>query len=497
MTATFDAPPSTPRAGDAPSLARRALAALAAAALFAVPFVVLTVLVLSESEELQEIDQHVADLLHDAVVGSRGLVGMLLTVGSISAPFVLRFVAAGIAVLLWRSGDRLGAIWLAVTLAIAGVLGGTLKLLVERSRPEFPEPVTTASGYSFPSGHALNSMAFALCVLVLLHPRTHGPLRALTWALLGLFVALVGLDRVALGVHFVSDVLAGWVVALAVVAATGLAFGMLRRPAPRLTSPLTASPDEEDHVAAPGTDPTPAPAPGELAPTDPRATWPRTLGHLLARLVPGWAAILAVLVLIGWLVTGPLADVWPMTAEDGINSGLEASRTDLGERITYLLGWLGATAPIVAVAVLAASVLRARLHRWAEAVFVLAAPLGQSVVFFFAQLVIERDRPDVERLDDSPPTSSFPSGHSSAAMALWWALALTCARVMRPGWRRTAVVVALALIPLGVVYARLYRGMHHPTDVAASLVNAGLVLLLTDRVVRGTTFPEAKEVRGP
>jgi len=75
-------------------------------------------------------------------------------------------------------------------------------------------------------------------------------------------------------------------------------------------------------------------------------------------------------------------------------------------------------------------------------------------------------------------------------MSLWWALALTCHRVMKPGWRRNLVVIFFALLPLGVVVARLYRGMHHPSDVAASLVNASLILLLTDRVVRGTDFPK-------
>lgn len=222
----------------------------------------------------------------------------------------------------------------------------------------------------------------------------------------------------------------------------------------------------------------------------PPATWPRTLGHLAARLVPGWIAIWAIIVGIGLLVTGPMTGHWPLTVEDDVNRGLQDARTPFWDTVTYLLGWMGATAIVVGSAIVAAIVLRVRLKRWAESVFVLAAPLGQSVVFFFTQLLIERDRPDVERLDDSPPTSSFPSGHSSAAMSLWWGLALTCHRVMRPGWRRDAVVVLFAVLPLGVMAARLYRGMHHPSDVAASLVNASLILLLTDRVVRGTRFPE-------
>lgn len=483
MTLTPDVPSANPQVREAPSLVRRALTALAVAAVFAVPFVILTILVLAQVEQLQALDQGVADSLNLFVSGSPALAAMLLTIGSISEPFVLRFIALGIGVLLWRGGDRLAAIWLGVTMGIAAVLGVVLKLVVGRARPDFPEPVTVASGYSFPSGHALNSMTFAACVVVLLLPRTRGRPRALSCGVAVLFVVLVGLDRIALGVHYVSDVVAGWVVGLAVVASTTIAFGMLRRSPPPLTNPL------------PSTMPDPLPNVEAEAPVSEDATWPRTLGHLAARLVPGWVLICVVITTIGWLVTGPMKNVWPMTAEDGINTGLEAARVPFWNTVTYLLGWLGATAPVVGCAVVAALVLRTQLHRWAEAVFVLAAPLGQSAVFFVTQLLITRDRPDVERLDNSPPTSSFPSGHSSAAMSLWWGLTIVVLRVMKPSPRRTALALVFAAIPPCVVFARLYRGMHHPTDVAASLVNASLILVLTDRVVRGTTFPEAKEVR--
>jgi undecaprenyl-diphosphatase len=499
VTLTPDAPPAKPGAEDAPSLVRRSVTALIISAVFAVPFVILTVLVLSESEPLERLDKGVADNLNSFVGASQPLVGMLLTLGSISEPWVLRFIALGIAVLLWRGGDKLAAIWLAVTMTIAGVLGLVLKLLVERARPDFPEPVTTASGFSFPSGHALNSMTFAACMVVLLWPRTKGWLRVLSCALAAFFVALVGLDRIALGVHYVSDVVAGWAIGLAIVAATTLAFGMLRRRTPHLTNPLPDIGGPVIDATHPGSkaggDTSNEIATGKTAAVSEDATWPRTLGHLAVRLVPGWVVICLIITAIGWLVTDPLKDVWPMTVEDDINTGLESARVSFWNSVTFIMGWLGATAPIVGCAIVAAIVLRTTLHRWAEAVFILAAPLGQSVVFFFTQLLITRDRPEVERLDDSPPTSSFPSGHTSAAMSLWWGLTIVVLRVMKPGWRRNTLAVLFAIIPLCVIFARLYRGMHHPTDIAASLVNATLILILTDRVVRGTTFPEAKEVR--
>jgi undecaprenyl-diphosphatase len=104
-----------------------------------------------------------------------------------------------------------------------------LKVIVARARPEFTDPVTVAGGYSFPSGHALNSMLFAACLLVLVHPMTSGGRRAAVWCTGFAFVLLVGLNRISLGVHFLSDVLAGWVVALATLTATLAAFETWRR----------------------------------------------------------------------------------------------------------------------------------------------------------------------------------------------------------------------------------------------------------------------------
>ena len=76
----------------------------------------------------------------------------------------------------------------------------------------------------------------------------------------------------------------------------------------------------------------------------------------------------------------------------------------------------------------------------------------------------------VEKLDDSPPTSSFPSGHTGAATGLYFTLALMALRIPHPVLRRVVVGVCLA-IPFLVGTARLYRGMHHVSDVIVAMVN--------------------------
>jgi undecaprenyl-diphosphatase len=219
---------------------------------------------------------------------------------------------------------------------------------------------------------------------------------------------------------------------------------------------------------------------------------------VLARLVGGlllrWTLVVAVLISLGLLV-GSVADrAWPLTAEDDLNSALEQGRTPAWNDVTYLMGWLGATAVVVGVCLLAAVLLRRTLGRWRESLLVMTVTLGQSVVFLLTTLAIDRERPDVEQLDNSPPTSSFPSGHTSAAIALYTSLALVAHRRVRRPWLRRLMIGLLLALPVLVAAARLYRGMHHPSDIVGSLVNAGLLLLLTDRLLRATPLPDDGDV---
>lgn len=206
---------------------RLGLGALAAA-LVAVPFTLLTVLVLGTSERLERADRAVADAFHAQVI-SRPWLGQTFEVLSVvTHPNTWRLVTAVLAVLLWRRGRRRLVVWLAVTMTVGGLLGPLLKELVARSRPVFDDPVATAGGYSFPSGHALNSMLFAAVILVLGHPLARGARRAALWAGAIVVVVVTAVDRLALGVHYASDVVAGWVVALATVSATTAAFATWR-----------------------------------------------------------------------------------------------------------------------------------------------------------------------------------------------------------------------------------------------------------------------------
>ncbi|MEW2417007.1 diacylglycerol kinase family protein [Streptomyces sp. NPDC046866] len=190
----------------------------------------------------------------------------------------------------------------------------------------------------------------------------------------------------------------------------------------------------------------------------------------------------ALMVGVGLMVTGPLADQWPVSAEDGINRGLAAHRGGPATPFSEWLSLLAGTQSIIALTVLAAAAMLAFSRgRWLrEAVFLAGAVAAQSAVFLLVTMVVERSRPHVPHLDAAPPTSSFPSGHVGASVALFGGLALLAALRIRDErrWLRHALVTALLLIPLLVAFSRVYRGMHHPSDVVGGLLNGACTLLV-------------------
>lgn len=185
----------------------------------------------------------------------------------------------------------------------------------------------------------------------------------------------------------------------------------------------------------------------------------------VAPVVVWWLAVLG----IGWLLTaGPLQEAG--ISEEGLNKDLESSRTGFWDAVTLVFSWTGATVSIIGVCLLVVALVWWRTKQWWFAVVPLIAISLQAAVFFFTTLLIDRERPDVEKLDDSPPTSSFPSGHTGAATGLYFTLALMAFRIPNPALRRVAVAVCVA-VPLLVASARLYRGMHHLSDVLVAILN--------------------------
>jgi undecaprenyl-diphosphatase len=196
-----------------------------------VPLSLLAVLVVGNWPPLHSVDLEITDALHSFAVGHTAWVRAMAVWSYLCDPNAMRVAALGLAVWLWRVKDapRL-AWWVVVSMTVGGVLAALIKLLVGRHRPELLEPVARAAGYSFPSGHALNSALAAGVFLLVLLPFVHDRrwLRVLLWTMVILIPLITGVCRVGLGVHWASDVLAGWLMGIAVVAATAAAFAAWR-----------------------------------------------------------------------------------------------------------------------------------------------------------------------------------------------------------------------------------------------------------------------------
>ena len=138
---------------------------------------------------------------------------------------------------------------------------------------------------------------------------------------------------------------------------------------------------------------------------------------------------------------------------------------------------IGNTEIVIGVCVIVTAILLWRTRDWRFAAVPAIAIALQATIFVIAANVVGRDRPPVPKLDPAPPTSSYPSGPVGASTALYVAFALLATRIQRT-WLRWSVIVVCLLMPLLVTYARLYRGMHHITDVGVGMLNGLLCALL-------------------
>lgn len=142
-------------------------------------------------------------------------------------------VVGGVTLLLLLRKERVTAAYLAGT-AIGGyLLNIGLKLLFARTRPDLAFAVVATSSYSFPSGHAMESfIVYGALAYVALRQPWPWKLKSALLALAATLVLLIGLSRVYLGVHWLSDIGGGWTAGLVWLLTATLAFDMV----PRLTS---------------------------------------------------------------------------------------------------------------------------------------------------------------------------------------------------------------------------------------------------------------------
>ncbi|MFD6426510.1 phosphatase PAP2 family protein [Streptomyces sp. NPDC060198] len=203
----------------------RLLGATAVAGAAAVPFALLLVLVEGHWQPLRRLDASAALRLHRTALDHPAWTSTLRFLSDwVWDPAVLRSVVALVtAWLLWKRAWRLAS-WAAVTAVGGALIGLLVKLVVERARPSLQDPVAQAPGFSFPSGHAMTATTSCAVLLLVLLPMVPRAWRPVCWGVGVVSVLGVGFTRVALGVHWFSDVVGGWLLGTAVVALTAWAF---------------------------------------------------------------------------------------------------------------------------------------------------------------------------------------------------------------------------------------------------------------------------------
>lgn len=195
-------------------------------------------------------------------------------------------------------------------------------------------------------------------------------------------------------------------------------------------------------------------------------------------LVLGFVLAAALSVGLGFLVT----DV--ILKSGGIASADESFVVDLVRQRTGTLTDVSAVGSTVGSYVLSGlaalvAIFFAFKRRWLIAAFAAFVPLVESGLYRVTSLADPRQRPDVFRLEDLPADASYPSGHTAASVAVYVGLVLLLTSRIEKARTRWLCWAAAVLIPLFVAMSRMYRGMHHPIDVAGGvLVGLGAICVM-------------------
>lgn len=164
---------------------------------------------------LAESDRQLVFDLNGWVTDAGALVQGLKAITLLGDPITLyAVVGLGIGV-LWRPGRTRPCLFVVLTALSAGLANSILKALVDRSRPVLDDPLTSAFGQSFPSGHAMGATVTFGAILIAARPLLAPSTRRWAIAAAVVLAAGIGASRVLLGVHHLADVLAGNLVALA------------------------------------------------------------------------------------------------------------------------------------------------------------------------------------------------------------------------------------------------------------------------------------------
>ncbi|HEX8006058.1 MAG TPA: phosphatase PAP2 family protein, partial [Trebonia sp.] len=344
-------------------------------------------------------------------------------------------------------------------------------------RPVVAHPIAYGTGNSFPSGHALGSIVCYGALFLVFLPATRGTWRRVFTAVIVTLIAAIGISRLLLGVHYLSDVLGAWALGITWLGITAFAFELSRQAAGEpVTDPVTEGLEPE--------------ARADLQPTEPETTMhhdrARTYSRIAAGVVVIWVLIVGALAGIGKVIMITRNGNGNLLGDRTIPHWFAAQRTATLNHWSLIASNLGATQDILIVSVAACVVFIAVTRHWRPVIFLAVVMFGELGAFLTVADIVKRPRPDVPHLDSHLPTPAFPSGHVAATTCLYAGIAILVIGHAR-GWWRCLFLVPAIVMPVMITLARLYRGEHHPTDILASLLFAALWLTATTMLIKPNT----------
>jgi membrane-associated phospholipid phosphatase len=198
----------------------------------------------------------------------------------------------------------------------------------------------------------------------------------------------------------------------------------------------------------------------------------------------GLAATALLSIGLGYLVTRVLEPAWGIgAANERVNTWLAAHRT-ASRTDASLVGSTVAGGVVLPIVVGAIALVCAALRKWRIAAFFVFVLGVESASYRMTTMVIHSHRPHVARLESLPVNASYPSGHTAAAIAVYGGLALLIASAVRHRAARALAWTFAAAMVTFVSVSRMYRGMHHPLDVAGGIVLGVVVLAVIVFVCR-------------
>ena len=208
--------------------------------------------------------------------------------------------------------------------------------------------------------------------------------------------------------------------------------------------------------------------------------------------ISGYLAVCLLFAGIGLLVTHQLGAVtrW----DDKVVQSFADNRTSALNHWTSYATKVADTFGILIVLVAATIVLFVIRHRW-DALFLVLALCLELATFLTVNTIVDRPRPAGPRLGSLPSTSSFPSGHTAAMIALYGGLAVLVNAELRARLARIVAWVVALVAAAAIGLARVYRGMHHPSDVVAGALLGFAVLVVAFVAVRAGQRAAAERQR--